>query len=193
MTYETPIGANMFAYCLNNPVACIDPDGDVAETVFDVISLGFSIAEVAANPYDPAAWASLVGDTIDLVPFVTGVGETVRGLRFVDKAGGNIIEIATATDFYHDVSQSFKKLNYVDGFTKSSATTGTKIHKEYKRHLKGQGKEHVVGKYRIDCVDGDTIYELKPFNPKAARAGVRQLEKYNNALGGGFIMRLEFY
>ena len=27
-TYETPAGANMYAYCLNNPVACIDSEGD---------------------------------------------------------------------------------------------------------------------------------------------------------------------
>ncbi len=91
------LGNNMFVYCNINPVIYRDSTGAVLETIFDVISLGFSIAEVAANPYDPAAWIGLVGDTVDLVPFVTGVGETVCGLRFLDKAG-NAVEIAERTD-----------------------------------------------------------------------------------------------
>ncbi len=31
------------------------------------------------------AWASLAGDVVDLVPFVTGVGETIRGARTAAK------------------------------------------------------------------------------------------------------------
>ena len=46
---------------------------------------------------------------------------------------------------------------------------------------------------RPDYYNGKTIFELKPFNPKSAKAGVKQLRKYNTLLGGGKIMRLEFY
>lgn len=38
-----------------------------------------------------------------------------------------------------------------------------------------------------------TIYELKPMNPRGARSGISQLQKYNKALGGGFDLRLELY
>ena len=190
----------MFAYCMNNPVACVDPDGDIAETVFDVVSLGFSIAEVAANPYDPAAWASLVGDTIDLVPFVTGVGETVRGLRFVDKVGGDVLEIAKATDFADGANDLFNRLGKVNGFTKSSTTLGTKIHSLYKKgdgfvdEMKEYGKGTDLG-IKVDYYDmaNNRICELKPFNRRAAKAGMEQLKKYNKVLGGGHILRLEFY
>jgi hypothetical protein len=55
-----------------------------------VISLGASIVEVCVNPTDPWAWAGLAGDAIDLIPFVTGVGEVTRAVKttvkVVDKA-----------------------------------------------------------------------------------------------------------
>jgi RHS repeat-associated protein len=53
-------GNNMFAYCGNNPVARKDAYGTVWETVFDLVSLGASIVEVAINPADPWAWAGWV-------------------------------------------------------------------------------------------------------------------------------------
>ncbi len=48
-------GNNMFAYCGNNPVDHKDATGAFWETVFDVLSLGASVVEVALNPTDP--WA----------------------------------------------------------------------------------------------------------------------------------------
>lgn len=89
----TPIGLtdkNLYAYCDNNPVIRVDHGGQFWETIFDVISLGASIVEVCVNPTDPWAWAGLAGDAIDLIPFVTGVGEVTRGIKttvkVVDKA-----------------------------------------------------------------------------------------------------------
>ena len=80
----------MFAYCENSPITRIDFSGNFWETAFDVISLGASIVEVCVNPRDPWAWAGLVGDAIDLIPFVTGVGEATRAvkttIRVVDNA-----------------------------------------------------------------------------------------------------------
>ena len=83
----------MFAYCNNNPVIYQDPTGEAVDTVFDVVSLAFSVAEVAANPGDPWAWAGLSGDLVDvLLPFVGGVGEAIKGL----KAAGYADEVAEA-------------------------------------------------------------------------------------------------
>ena len=81
---------NLFAYCDNNPVVRVDHGGQFWDTVFDVISLGASIVEVCVNPTDPWAWSGLAGDAIDLIPFVTGVGEVTRAVKttvkVVDKA-----------------------------------------------------------------------------------------------------------
>lgn len=189
---------NLFAYCDCNPIVRIDNAGNVWETVFDVVSLGFSIAEVAVNPYDISAWIGLVGDAIDLVPFVTGVGEITRGIRFIDKAG-NTLEIAKAVDFTDNAKKAINRLDSLNGFTKSTRPKGIEIHNGYKT---GTGFKKSYKEYskltrekgiRPDYYDGTTIFELKPFNQRSAILGIKQLRRYNNALGGNKIMRLEFY
>ena len=185
----------MFAYCGNNPVSRKDENGEAFETVFDIVSLGFSIAEVATNPYDVGAWLGLIGDTIVLVPIVTGVGEAIRGVRFVDNAG-NTLEIARAVDFTDDARDTINSLDRINGFTKSTSADGIKIHQGYK---KGENFSTSFKEYRKrdgirpDYYDGTTVFELKPFNPRSAKAGIKQLQRYNSVLGGGKTMRLEMY
>ena len=188
---------NLYSYCDNNPIGRKDGTGAVWETVFDVVSLGFSIAEVAANPYDPSAWAGVVGDAIDLIPIVTGVGEAVRALRFTDKMG-NTLEIAEAVDFTKDARDIIKSLEHTNGFTKSTRSAGRKIHNGYKagpsfredykeyRKVKGIRPDYYNPKTK-------TIYELKPYNPRSAKAGVKQLKKYKKKIGKRSNVRLEFY
>ena len=76
---------NLFTYCGNNPVIRADTGGHAWETIFDVLSIGASIMEVAFNPADPFTWLGLAGDAVDLIPFVTGVGETIRALKTASK------------------------------------------------------------------------------------------------------------
>jgi hypothetical protein len=90
----------MFAYCCNNPVTREDPDGEAFDTVFDILSLGASIADVISNPRDPWAWAGLAGDVIDVaVPFVTGVGEVTRAAKVAK-------ETAEVVDDAHDAMKT---------------------------------------------------------------------------------------
>ena len=71
-----------------------DNGGMFWETVFDVVSLAFSVADVIANPSDPWAWAGLIGDAVDvLVPFVSGVGETTKALKVANKVIRYLIQI----------------------------------------------------------------------------------------------------
>lgn len=76
---------NLYAYCDNNPTGRVDVSGYAWETVFDVASLCLSMAEVAANPADAWAWMGLACDTLDLIPFVTGLGETAKAIRLSQK------------------------------------------------------------------------------------------------------------
>ena len=102
-TGQGVLGNNMFAYCGNNPIVGVDPTGEFIDTIFDVISLGMSIAEVVARPADPWAWAGLAGDLIDLIPGVTGVGETVHAAKAskkLVKAGSKIINKKYAGKVY---------------------------------------------------------------------------------------------
>lgn len=96
---------NLFAYCDNNPIVRIDIGGNIWETVLDVFSLGASIVEVCVNPTDPWAWAGLAGDAIDLVPFVTGVGEVTRAVKTVDKVADVIDDVAETADAVYDASK----------------------------------------------------------------------------------------
>ncbi len=118
---------NLIAYCDNNPVVRKDDGGYFWDTVFDVISLGSSIVEVCINPADPWAWVGLVGDAVDLIPFVSGVGETARLVN----TGRKALDVA---DDIHDAEK------VVDG------TIDT--YKNLRKVNKGNGKEvhHIIEK-----------------------------------------------
>ena len=101
-TYDSSIGANMFAYCGNSPCSGIDEDGEAFETIWDVVTLAAGVADVATNPYDPMAWIALAGDVADvLLPFVGGIGETTRALRAVSQT-------SAAADAVSDVKKGWK-------------------------------------------------------------------------------------
>lgn len=110
-TGQSYLGYNTFAYCGNDPVNRTDADGEFWDTVFDIVSLGFSIVEVAANPSDPMAWIGLAGDVVDLIPFVTGVGETVKAVAVVANTADTIADVhkaAKAVDQVDDVVDAAK-------------------------------------------------------------------------------------
>ncbi len=89
---------NLFSYCDNNPVVRVDHGGAFWDTIFDVVSLVTSIAEVIANPTSASAWAGLTADAFCLVtPGVTGGGAVVKA---ISKAG--------------DVAGAVKTVNKVD-------------------------------------------------------------------------------
>ena len=184
---------NLFAYCDNNPVMRKDIDGAFWDTFFDIVSLAVSVCEVIANPTDPWAWAGLAGDVVDLVPFVTGVGEVTRAVKAANKAG-DVLTIQKAAAFTDDAADIIKGLDRSSGFTKSTRSAGTQIHKGYKVGMPGKEYDKIKG-IRIDYLDMDNkvIYELKPFNPRSVKQGVRQLEKYNQKLDGEYKMVLEVY
>ena len=92
------MGNNIFAYCQNKPTGHKDTTGAALETVWDIISLGASIAEVAVNPADPWAWIGLIGDIADVaIPCVGGLGEAIRTLKAVN-AIDNSVDIAKVTE-----------------------------------------------------------------------------------------------
>ena len=111
-TSQGVLGYNSFEYCGNNPIVRLDTKGRFWDTVFDVVSLAFSIVEVATNPTDPWAWAGLAGDVIDLIPFVTGAGETVKAIKttvaIVDKAD-DVVDTAKTIYKIADASSDIKK------------------------------------------------------------------------------------
>ena len=203
----------MYAYCNNDPVNYADPSGHWIETVFDLFSLGASVVEVVINPANPWAWAGLVGDAVDLLPFVTCVGESVRAtklVKYVDDVGDAMdssydtikfvkaADMADDFDFGINVKGTNKLDEILDGFnhsggkydfTISNHVDGTKLHTRFMNN----GGLIPGTRLRYDGLKGINLYELKPYNIPNARRGVRQLIKYNEALGGGHKMIVVFY
>lgn len=55
------------------------------------------------------AWAALVGDTVDLVPFVTGAGETIKAINTIEKtvnSGGDVIDTAKSLKLSKTIKKS---------------------------------------------------------------------------------------
>ncbi|MDR1682140.1 MAG: hypothetical protein LBS25_01955 [Candidatus Symbiothrix sp.] len=69
-------------------------------------------------------------------------------------------------------------------FTKSNLKLGQQMHKSYKVGADGIKEFRLPSGKRIDFLDikNSTIYELKPFNPRAMQQGQRQLNMYMQEL-----------
>ena len=199
---ENPLGNNTFAYCCNNPVNYKDSTGHWVETVFDLLSLGVSVVDVVINPLDPWAWAGLTGDALDLIPFLTGVGESVKGIRIVVKGADladdtlTTIRFAKAASYSDEFAEGGLDLvraldKTSDGFTISNRLDGIKIHKSFMRN----GMKIPGSRLRVDGLDSvaKQLYELKPNNRNSLKKGVKQIINYNDELGGGYQMILVFY
>ena len=192
---------NLYVYCDNNPVVRRDLQGYFWETLFDIVSLGTSVVEVCVNPGDPWNWAGLIGDAIDLIPFVTGAGEATRAVKTANKVADKttaVIKIQKAVDFTPESAKIVKSLDRSKGYTRSSLRAGIYIHNGYKatnEFIKKEKEVRLISKLRPDYVDKTRkiIYELKPMNKRNVKKGIKQLMRYREELGDEFEMILELY
>ena len=78
---------NRYAYANNNPYRFKDPDGRAAETIFDAVSFGISVAMFKQDP----SLANFIGAAVDgvavAVPFVPGGVGAIRAAT----AGGDAV------------------------------------------------------------------------------------------------------
>ena len=194
----------MFAYCGNNPVSRQDSSGALWDTIFDVVSLCLSAAEVAVNPTNVWSWVGLAGDVIDLIPLVSGVGETAKAIGAtitITNAADNVsdtIKLVKASELTDEAIDLINGLDRIDGATKSTAAVGKQIHAGYKTGyelVEDMTKEAIRGNNRIGFLDdvNSIIYELKPLNQNGLRTGIAQLQRYKRALGDEYALVLEFY
>lgn len=97
------------------------------------------------NPTDIWAWAGLVGDAVDLIPFVTGVGEVTRAVKTTVKITNKATDVLdTANTLYKtaDAASDIRKAtgsyeivyksgkNYIGKGNFNRAMTSAKAHAE---------------------------------------------------------------
>ena len=102
------------------------------------------------------------------------------------------VEIRQATDFTREAQNLVESLDRSSGYTRSSAQVGIKIHSGY--HAERSGKEfNKIAGMRMDFVDIEAhiVKELKPNNPQQIRLGIKQLNKYADALEKEFGVKFD--
>ena len=112
---------NLFSYAGNNPINCLDADGKLIDIIWDVASLAFSVVDVVCNPDDPWAWIGLAGDLVDLVPFVTCVGEAARAASITVEVVDTVDGVYDATKAYDNVHDAVKAYDTVDEVLESTS------------------------------------------------------------------------
>jgi RHS repeat-associated protein len=89
-----PQDLNRYAYCRNNPMKYVDPDGHAADTVWDLINIGMGIASFAYNVKTGNVSGAIVdalgivGDSAAAaIPFIPGgFGTGIKAYRAADTA-----------------------------------------------------------------------------------------------------------
>ncbi len=74
------------------------------------------------NPTDPLAWAGLAGDVVDLIPGVTGVGETIKTVNATKKvinAGDAIVDGVKTVDKASTVAKGWHVGDNITNLTKA--------------------------------------------------------------------------
>ena len=99
-------GLNLFAYCDNNPVVRVDPNGQFWDYVADIGFLLWSVADVVNDPGDWKNWAALAVDAVfAVVPFVpSGVGQVIKVGNKID----NALDVANAINKIDNIQDATK-------------------------------------------------------------------------------------
>lgn len=141
---------NLYAYCDNNPVMRVDNGGEFWDTVFDVVSLCFSVVDVIKNPDDPWAWVGLAADVVSLaVPFATGGGTVVKAVSKADDVvdlAKNADRAIDAIDTVSDIGKAAGKVDDVSDTIKAAQNIGNSVDsldelRKNQRALSDLGKE----------------------------------------------------
>ncbi|MGG5578834.1 hypothetical protein ACPDHL_16075 [Myroides sp. C15-4] len=127
---------------------------------------------------------------LDIIGMVPIIGEPFDLINAgISYSRGNYVEGSlslAATIPLIGVGATTAKIVAKEGiqYTKSNLKLGQEMHKAYKVGANGSKEFRLPSGKRIDFLDinNATIYELKPFNPRAMKAGQKQLNIYKSEL-----------
>ena len=183
-------GVNLYAYCSNDPVNRFDPSGHFWDYILDAVFIALGIQDFINDPsWSKGLWLALdIG--LAILPFIPAIS-SARHLGKIDDVvdltkiyghidnfadSGGLIRRANKMDFIDNGWDLVQGLNRTeDGFTISNSILGTNIHTKFLNGGRSLNKLN-----RVDGID-DTlkiIYELKPYNKRNIRKGIKQLYRY---------------
>ena len=162
--------------------------------VLDAVFIVAGLYDFIKYPsWSKAGWLALdIG--LAVLPFIPAIS-SARNLGKVDNIvdltktyghiddfadAGGIIRRANELDFVDNGWDLVNGLNKTeDGFTISHRFTGTEIHSKFR-----YGSRVIDIHNRVDGIDDAArlIYELKPYNKRNIRQGIRQLYRYQKAV-----------
>lgn len=107
------------------------------------------------------------------------IGATIKITNAVDNTT-DTIKVMKAVDLTGEAIDKVRDLDRAGDAVKSKRSAGQIIHKGYKTNIEvpniKRPKEYNFGTgNRVDFFDGNSIFELKPMNPKGLRDGIKQL------------------
>ena len=184
-----------YAFCNNNPVNFVDPDGEVVGLAMDVISVGCGVYNLVKNikaGNTKAAWGDAAGIGVDLVcAIVPGLTVGAGATRTIGKVAINVtegaIDTAKAADTAKDAGKAVKnpygskgkpdhqdKIKELVDKAGSELITGEEVVTEEKIRVEGSNRRpdvQIIGK------DGKTrkIFEAER-NPNSKRNRLREEE-----------------
>ena len=119
-----------------------DNGGEFWDTFFDVVSLCASVIDVVKNPDDPMAWFGVIGDAVDLIPFVSGVGEVTRFVNTGQdaiKAADNLSDAGKAIDKLDDAAEAIDgTIDTYKALKKSDSSIGKEVHHIVEKRFAGR-------------------------------------------------------
>ena len=128
-----------YAFCNNNPVNFVDPDGKVVGTVIDIISVGVGVYNLVTNLNQgntQAALDDLAGIGLDLVsafvPGVTVAAGATKTLAKVANGAANVADAAKAVNVADNAVTAAKNTSKLQ----ESAKIGQEAHRQIEADLK---------------------------------------------------------
>lgn len=171
-----------------------DSTGHFWDYILDGFFIFLGIKDFIENPsWSKVGWLALdIG--LAILPIIPALS-SARHLNKIDDVidltktygyiddfadAGGVIRKANKADFAGDGWNMVQGLSKTDdGFTISNHLIGTDIHKTFMN-----GGKTINRFNKVDGID-DTlkiIYELKPYNKRSIRKGIKQLYRYQNAV-----------
>ena len=165
-TYETPNGANMFAYCLNNPILCADKDGEAAHIVIGAImgaafeigsQLIASQGDVSSLNFKKIGIAAAVGGITAACGPISGALISGFGNAAIELSGGDTTLDKVGVSFLVGVGASF--VGYGAGKL-ATKIGGSAAIKNLAKESPGQIKRAVTSVIDVAGVDRNAIKNL---------------------------------